>query len=122
MLKVLIVDDKPHARDQVAYTLDTLCMSYEITWVDTIAALRETDRSAFDVAFIDFFLTKDSEYGTDVLDLVSAKTLVGFSSNRFGSEAIKAEADRLRFERTAAIQKFKESLENPELYLFLQNF
>ena len=123
MLKVLIVDDKPHAGDQVAHALERLCCgAYAIRWVDTVVAFPEAAQSPFDLAFIDFFLTKDSLYGTDILDRVSARTLVGFSSNRFGSEAIKAEADRLRFERTAAVQKIKESLHNPELYTFLQNF
>jgi hypothetical protein len=84
--------------------------------------LEKVDLVVFDLAFVDFFLTKDGRYGTEILDRIAAKTLVGFSSTMFGSQAIKEEADKSGFGRTKTILKIKESVENPELQILLQEF
>ena len=121
MLKILIVDDKNHARAQVAHSLRKLgCEAYEITWVETVAQLRTVNQQFYDLAFIDFFLSKDSRYGTEVLNKISARTVIGFSSHKNASVAIKEEADRMGFGETGAIQKIKETIGNAELEFFLR--
>lgn len=120
-LEILVVDDTEHARTQVEHSLDRAGVRpYRVTWASTRAEVEALRGGEFDLAFIDFFLSKDHTYGTDVLAEVRARTLVGFSSKLEASVLIETEAKRLAFVATAAIRKDKDRLENEPLEQFLQ--
>ncbi|HUW70169.1 MAG TPA: hypothetical protein VMX33_08035 [bacterium] len=96
--------------------------SHDITWVETVEALHSNHAACFDIAFVDFFLSKDHSYGPDALPDVSADIFVGFSSKLAAASVLENVARRLGFRITAAIEKNEDSLYNPALEEFLGAF
>lgn len=119
-LDILVVDDKEHAKLQVERALKNLgAPPAGITWVETIEDLEKLKGSRFDLAFVDFFLSKDRTYGVDAVPLIEAGTVVGYSSNASASELIAEAARKLGCTNAAALQKDKRKVESPALEDFL---
>lgn len=122
-LDILVVDDKEHAKLQVERALKTLgAPPAGITWVETLEDLEKLKSSRFDLAFVDFFLSKDRTYGVDAVPLIKAGTVVGYSSNAAASELIAETARKLGCPNAAALEKDKRKVESPALEGFLGSF
>lgn len=122
-LDILVVDDKEHAKLQVERALKNLgAPPAGITWVETLEDLEKLEGSRFDLAFVDFFLSKDRTYGVDAVPKIKAGTIVGYSSNAAASELIAETARKLGCPIAAALEKDKRSVESPALVDFLGTF
>lgn len=122
-LDILVVDDKEHAKLQVERALKNLgAPPAGITWVETLEDLEKLQGSRFDLAFVDFFLSKDRTYGVDAVPKLKAGTIVGYSSNAAASELIAETARKLGCPNAAALEKDKRKVESPALESFLGSF
>ncbi len=122
-LDILVVDDKEHAKLQVERALKILgAPPAGITWVETLEDLEKLGGSRFDLAFVDFFLSKDRTYGVDAVPKIKSGTIVGYSSNAAASELIAETARKLGCPDTAALEKDKRRVESPALIDFLGVF
>ncbi|NLJ45748.1 MAG: GGDEF domain-containing protein [Treponema sp.] len=122
-LDILVVDDKEHAKLQVERALKNLgAPPAGITWVETLEDLEKLEGSRFDLAFVDFFLSKDRTYGVDAVPKIKAGTIVGYSSNAAASELIAETARKLGCPIAAALEKDKRKVESPALESFLGSF
>jgi diguanylate cyclase (GGDEF)-like protein len=122
-LEILIVDDKEHAKLQVERALKNLgSPPSAISWADTLAALSEYQGRRFDLAFVDFFLSKDRSYGVDAVPLITADAIVGFSSNAAASALIADAARKLGCAGAVALEKDKSRVESPALEEFLSAY
>jgi hypothetical protein len=121
-MKILIIDDKEHAAKQLAWALSTIgIVDAELTWIDHLAGLEGIADEPFNLAFVDYFLSNDRTYGTDIIGRFKADAVVGFSSKRAASEAIAKEAEIMGYCRFASVEKIKECVENPELVEVLKS-
>ena len=80
---IVIIDDKDHALKQVIYEFPNI-QKNEIVFrhFDTIDAFRSVPTDRPFLIFLDFFLSKDREYGTTLIPELECEHLVCFSSKK----------------------------------------
>ena len=75
------------------------------------------------VVFLDFFLSKDKDYGSPPIPDLHSEHLVCFSSMKHASDHMYKEALRVgrnRIGNVYSVQKLKESIENEKLNAMLR--
>jgi serine/threonine protein phosphatase 1 len=116
---IVILDDQDHALKQVIYEFPKVDKnSLVFRHFDTIESFRNASIQRPFVVFLDFFLSKDREFGSGVIPELQCDHLVCFSSKKEMCDHMKLEAekqDRSRIGHAYSVQKLKENLENPEL-------
>jgi hypothetical protein len=77
----------------------------------------EAPREIF-LLFLDFFLTKDRDYGTSLIPDITCEHLICFSSMKKMSDHMCEQARKLgntRIRHVYSVQKIKESIQNDKL-------
>ena len=124
MKKILILDDKNHAKKQIYYCMTRIQKEYfELIHVHSLTNLVTYQDISFYIAFIDFFLNNDRQCGIKALDKINSLYVVGFSSIMSGSEAISEQAIKMKKwknERIFAIRKIKNEFDNNKLQYFFK--
>ena len=116
---VVIIDDKDHALKQVIYefpNVDKNDLSFR--HFDTIKAFREANVQDVYIVFLDFFLSKDRDYGTSLIPELECENLICFSSKKEMSDHMYRKAleiDRRRIRHVYSVQKIKRAIDNQEL-------
>lgn len=119
MKHVVVIDDKDHALKQVIYEFPGINKNdLSFRHFDTIAAFRAAKPEDLFIVFLDFFLSKDRDYGTSLIPELKCEHLICFSSMKQASDrmlraAIEMGQERIR--HTYSVQKLKDGLPNEEL-------
>lgn len=125
MKTIVILDDQDHAIKQIEHEFpQSEWQKYNFIHFDTYELFKKQKFNHIDVLFLDFFLSKDRIYGLDILESISSKILVCFSSKKEMSDAMANSAIKngiYKFENVYSIKKIKESLNNSELNRILLN-
>jgi hypothetical protein len=116
---IVVLDDKDHALKQILYEFPSVPKSDLVfRHFDSLQALRTAGIGRAFMVFLDFFLSKDREYGTAALPELECEHLVCFSSRKQMSDHMKAMAESDhdgRIGRAYSVQKIKGTTENAEL-------
>ena len=117
---IVVLDDKDHALKQVLFELPEEVDRNElvIRHFDTVESFRRADIGRPFIVFLDFFLSKDRVFGSDVIPELSCEHLVCFSSKREMSDHMRklaGQRDRGRIGHVYSVRKLKEVIENAEL-------
>ena len=119
MKNIVIVDDKDDALIQVVTEFPGVSRSgFAFRHFDSIEAFRGERPQDIFVLFLDFFLSKDRDYGTSLIPDLECEHLVCFSSMREASDRMYSAAlehGRDRIRHVYSVQKLKGSAENVEL-------
>ena len=116
---IVIIDDKDHALKQVIYefpNVDKNGLSFR--HFDTVRAFREANVQNIYIVFLDFFLSKDRDYGTTLIPELKCENLICFSSMKEMSDHMYSKAlemDRSRIRYVYSVQKIKKDIDNQEL-------
>jgi hypothetical protein len=81
-------------------------------------AFREEKMKDIFLIFLDFFLTKDKDYGSSLIPELRCEHLVCFSSMKQASDHmynVALKVDRNKIGNVYSVQKLKGSIENGEL-------
>ena len=121
---IIILDDKDHALKQVIYEFPSVSKS-ELLFrhFDTLAAFREAGAPEAFAVFLDFFMSKDRDYGSSIIAELRCDHLVCFSSMKAASDKMKSIAghqSRERIRHVYSVQKLKNEIENHELRSVLE--
>lgn len=119
MRNIVIVDDNDHALEQVIHEFPGNARN-ELAFrhFDSIRAFREEKPRDVFILFLDFFLSKDRDYGTSLIPELECEHLVCFSSMKEACDRMQGAAmreSRERIRHVHSVQKLKASVENPEL-------
>jgi hypothetical protein len=75
MKNIVVVDDKDHALKQAVYEFPDVDKSdISFRHFDTIKAFREANLSDLFLVFLDFFLSKDQDYGSSLIPDIRMRT------------------------------------------------
>ena len=119
MQNIVIIDDKDHALKQVIYEFPSIDKN-DLTFRHfyTIKAFRDANVQSIYIVFLDFFLSKDRDYGTTLIPELECENLICFSSKKEMSDHMcrKAlEMDRSGIRHIYSVQKIKRAIDNQEL-------
>jgi hypothetical protein len=116
---VVVIDDKPHALKQIIYEFPGVSKNHVVfRHFDSIVAFREAGLEEPFVIFLDFFLSRDRDYGTSLIPELKCEHLVCFSSKQEMSDHMKQAVDSdtsNRIGNAYSIQKLKATIGNPAL-------
>lgn len=119
MKSIVIVDDQDHALEQVIHEFPHGARNrLAFRHFDSIRAFREAQPRDIFILFLDFFLSKDRDYGTSLIPELECEHLVCFSSMKEASDRMYRAAMRESRDRIGSVysvQKLKASVENVEL-------
>jgi hypothetical protein len=122
---IVVIDDKDHALKQILHELPRVPKKNLVfRHFDSIGAFRESGVGHTFAVFLDFFLSKDRDYGTSVIPELRCDHLVCFSSMKRMSDHMRQAAlehDHHRIGQVYSVQKIKGSLGNPELRKVLES-
>lgn len=117
--QIVIIDDKDHALKQMIFEFPGIRKD-NVTFrhFDTLRAFREARLGSIYLVVLDYFLSKDREYGTTIIPELECEHLICFSSMKQASDrmyrmALDAEKHRIR--NAYSVQKIKESYANAKL-------
>jgi hypothetical protein len=123
MKNIVIVDDQDHALTQVMNEFPKVSRNdLAFRHFDSIEAFRRGRPEHIFLLFLDFFLSKDRDYGTSLIPEMECEHLVCFSSMREASDRMyraAIEEGRERIRHVYSVQKLKGSIENVELHKVL---
>lgn len=124
MKSIVVIDDKDHALKQVIFESPGV-NKYKIAFrhFETIKAFREEKMQNIFLVFLDFFLSKDKDYGSSLIPDLQCEHLVCFSSMKQASDHMYNEAlkvGRNKIENVYSVQKLKATIENEELNAVLR--
>ena len=116
---VLVIDDKDHALKQILHEFPEVPKNvFVFRHFDSIAAFRESGIDSAFAVFLDFFLSKDRDYGTTLIPELRCNHLVCFSSKKQMSDHMMSaalEQEHVNVGHVYSVQKIKGSIENAEL-------
>ena len=116
---IVVIDDKDHALKQILHELPGIPKNdFVFRHLDSIAAYRKSGIDTAFAVFLDFFLSKDRDYGTTLIPELRCDHLVCFSSKKQMSDHMKStvlEHEHRDIGQVYSVRKTKESIENPEL-------
>jgi hypothetical protein len=116
---IVVIDDKDHALKQAVYEFPSVEKNdLSFRHFDTIVAFRQAHLQDIFLVFLDFFLSKDRDYGTTLIPELEGEHLICFSSMKEASDhmyelAIKAGNGRIR--HVYSVRKLKKTIDNREL-------
>ena len=125
MKNIVVVDDKDHALKQAIYefpNVDKNDLSFRN--FDTISSFRSARLTDVFLLFLDFFLSKDKDYGTSLIPEIECEHLVCFSSMKQMSDHMYEMASKIgppRIRHVYSVQKIKAQIDNQQLRLVLEN-
>jgi hypothetical protein len=116
---VVVIDDKDHALKQTVFEFPGI-QKNDIAFChfDTLEAFRKAKLGKIYVVLLDFFLSKDKEYGTSIIPELECEHLICFSSMKEASDRMyqrALEQGKARIGNAYSVQKLKESYANNEL-------
>lgn len=113
---VIVLDDQDHALKQIIHEFPSVSKNDLVfRHFDSLQALRDSGLDHAFVVFLDFFLSKDRDYGTTILPELKCDHLVCFSSKIQMSDHMKATVEQMNngnVGRAYSVQKLKGTLEN----------
>jgi hypothetical protein len=119
MKHIIVIDDQDHALKQIIYEFPGVNKNeYAFRHFDTMAAFRREAIKDVFLVFLDFFLTKDKDYGSSLVPELECEHLVCFSSNKQMSDhmyKIAVESTQGRIKHAYSVQKIKGTVANAEL-------
>jgi hypothetical protein len=119
MRNIVVIDDKDHALKQVIYEFPgTNKNDLSFRHFDSIASFRKAGLEDLFIVFLDFFLSKDRDYGTSLIPELKCEHLICFSSMKQASDRMLGAAIEMGPERIRhiySVQKLKDGLPNEEL-------
>jgi hypothetical protein len=115
----VVIDDQDHALRQVIYEFPGVGKN-ELVFrhFDTIEAFRKARIGKAHLVFLDFFLSKDRDYGTALIPELRCDHLVCFSSKEEMSDHMRTLAEkcgRTQVGHVYSVRKVKENIDNAEL-------
>ena len=117
--QVVIVDDQDHALKQTIFEFPGIEKSHIVfRHFETIKAFRDAKLGRVYVILLDFFLSKDREFGTSIIPELECDHLICFSSMKPMSDSMyrtALEVERNRIGKVYSVQKIKESYANLKL-------
>ena len=117
--QVVILDDKDHALKQTIFEFPDINKNHiAFRHFDTIQAFRDAKLGRVYLVLLDFFLSKDREYGTAIIPEIECDHLICFSSMKQMSDSMyrtALEAGKGRIGQVYSVQKMKESYTNNKL-------
>lgn len=121
---IVIIDDKDHALKQTIFEFPGVSKSdVAFRHFDTLRAFREARLGKVYLVLLDFFLSRDRDYGTSIIPELECDHLICFSSEKQASDHMyrrALEAGKGRIRNAYSVQKLKESYENAELRRILE--
>jgi len=124
MKNIVIIDDKDHALKQAIYEFPNVNKNdFTFRHFDTIEAFRAARLKDVFLVFLDFFLSKDKDYGTTLIPELECEHLICFSSRKEMSDhmselALKEGSQRIK--HVYSVQKIKPTIDNNELHEVLE--
>ncbi len=119
MKLVYIIDDQDHALKQIIYEFPNINKDdIQFQHFSSIAAFRSMNKGKVFAVFLDFFLSKDRDYGASILPEIECEHLVCFSSKKEMSDHMKTIASenyKNKIENVYSVQKIKNNIRNSEL-------
>ena len=116
---IIVRDDQDHALKQIIHEFPSVPKNDLVfRHFDSLQALRASGLGYAFVVFLDFFLSKDRDYGTTILPELECDHLVCFSSKKQMSDHMKAKVEQMdngNVGRAYSVQKLKGTLENAVL-------
>jgi hypothetical protein len=117
--QVVILDDKDHALKQTIFEFPDINKNHiAFRHFDTIQAFRDAKLGRVYLVLLDFFLSKDREYGTAIIPEIECDHLICFSSMKQMSDSMYRTAldvERTRIGKVYSVQKIKNSYANKKL-------
>jgi hypothetical protein len=125
MKNIVVVDDKDHALKQAIYEFPNVDKN-ELSFrhFDTISSFRSAKLTDIFMLFLDFFLSKDRDYGTALIPEIECEHLICFSSVKQMSDHMYETAARIgppRIRHVYSVQKIKSQIDNQQLRLILES-
>jgi hypothetical protein len=117
--RVVIIDDQDHALKQTIFEfpgIDKSKISFQ--HFKTIRAFRDAKLGRVYLVLLDFFLSKDREYGTVIIPELECDHLICFSSMKQMPDSMYRTAldvERTRIGKVYSVQKIKDSYANKRL-------
>ena len=125
MRNIVIIDDKDHALEQVIFEFPGVEKNdIAFRHFDTMAEFRRQAPGDLFLVFLDFFLSKDRDYGTSLIPEIRCEHLVCFSSMREMSDhmcRIAGDAGKDRIRNVYSVRKLKDTIANDELQAVLRD-
>ena len=90
---------------------------------DTISSYRTAKPTDVFILFLDFFLSKDREYGTALIPEIECEHLICFSSMKQMSDHMYEAAVKIgppRIQHVYSVQKIKSQIDNEQLRQVLE--
>jgi hypothetical protein len=119
MKSIVVIDDKDHALKQAIYEFPNIEKNQlSFRHFDTISAFRSAKLANIFILFLDFFLSKDKDYGTTVIPEIECEHLICFSSMKQMSDhmyEIAAKIGPPRIQHVYSVQKIKSQIDNYQL-------
>jgi len=121
---IVIIDDKDHALKQIMYEFSGISKSNLVfRHFDTIKAFRAAEMDSAFIIFLDFFLSKDRDYGSSLIPELKCEHLICFSSKKKMSDHMRDLAQNGNYKNIRnvySVKKLKKSIENVELNEILE--
>jgi len=124
MKNIIVVDDKDHALKQAIYEfpgVDKSQMAFR--HFDSISSYRAAKLTDVFILFLDFFLSKDRDYGTALIPEIECEHLICFSSMKQMSDHMYEAAVQIgppRIQHVYSVQKIKSRIDNEQLRQVLE--
>src|SRR5208337_3707938 len=116
MKDIVDIDDKAHALKQVIHEFPSVNKNdLSFRHFDRIPAFREAGLGDIFLVFLDFFLSKDREFGTTLIPELVCEHLICFSSKKERSDHMRNLArseGKERIRHVYSVQKIKERIDN----------
>ena len=124
MKNIVVVDDKDHALKQAIYEFPNIEKNQlSFRHFDSISAFRSSKLTNIFILFLDFFLSKDRDYGTTLIPEIECEHLICFSSMKQMSDHMREIATKIgppRIQHVYSVQKIKSQIDNYQLKRVLQ--
>jgi len=121
---IVVVDDKDHALKQAIYEFPGVDKSeMAFRHFVSIGSFRAAKLTDIFILFLDFFLSKDRDYGTSLIPEIECEHLICFSSIKQMSDHMYETAARIgppRIRHVYSIQKIKSQIDNEQLRQVLE--
>lgn len=119
MKNIVVIDDKDHALKQAIYefpSVDKNDLSFR--HFDSIITFRQAHLEDIFLVFLDFFLSKDHDYGSTLIPELKCEHLICFSSLKQASDHMYDLAlteGKGRIQHVYSVRKLKATIDNEEL-------
>lgn len=123
---LVIIDDKDHALKQIIHEFPGVSKSNLVfRHFDTIKSFRAADLDHVYIIFLDFFLSKDRDYGSSLIPELKCENLICFSSKKQMSDHMRDLAEKGNYNNIRnvySVRKLKKSIENVELNTYINKY